>query len=325
MGRKITAFALCAVLVALCVSVEAQQSKNIPRIGFLSLRAGIEPREEAFRQGLRKLGYTEERNIVIEWRFANGQQSRLRELVTEMVRLKLDLIVAGGGVVAQEAKIVTEAVPIVFTVASDPVGAGIVKSLSHPGGNITGLTLDAPGLAGKRVEMLKESFPKLSKIALLYHHQSPSWKIFMAESEQAAKQLKVQLQPVGVAAIDELDNAFSTMMKERAEAVVKFPSGILTSHRKRIVKLVAKSRLPAVYEDSVIVDDGGLMSYGPDITDLYRRSSIFVDKILKGTKPADLPVEQPIKFEFIVNLKTAKQIGVTIPPNVLVRADRVIR
>jgi putative ABC transport system substrate-binding protein len=325
MGRKITAFALCSVLVALCVSVEAQQSKNIPRIGFLSLRAGIEPREEAFRQGLRKLGYIEERNIGIEWRFANGQNNRVRELLGEMVQLKLRLIVAGGGVVAQEAKLVTELVPVVFTVASDPVGAGIVKSLSRPGGNITGLTLDAPGLAGKRVEMLKESFPKLSRIALLYHRQSPSWKIFMAESEQAARQLKVQLQPVGVAAIDELDNAFSTMIKDRAEAVVKFPSGILTSHRKRIVELVAKSRLPAMYEDSVIVDDGGLMSYGPDITDLYRRSSIFVDKILKGAKPTDLPVEQPMKFEFVVNLKSAKQIGLTIPPNVLVRADRVIR
>ncbi len=314
-----------AMLLALCFSVEAQQPRKIPHIGFLSVRAGIESREEAFRQGLHDLGYVEGQNIVIESRFAKGRADRLPDLTAELIHLKLDLIVTVGTEATQAAKKATETISIVFTTASDPVGTGFIASLSRPGGNVTGLSLDAPGLGGKRLEILKESFPKLSRIAVLYGRDSPSSTVIMAETEQAARMLKVQLQPVSVVRSNDLESAFSAMTKAHAEALVKLPSSLLTSFRKQIVQLAAKNRLPAIYEDRIIVEDGGLMSYGPDITDLYRQAATYVDKILKGAKPADLPVEQPKKFEFIVNLKAANQIGLTIPPNVLARADRVIR
>ena len=305
-------------------SAKAQQHKKIVRIGFLTVRAGVESREEAFRQGLRELGYIEGQNMIIEWRFAKGKADRIPELAAELVRLKVDVIVVGGSG-ASAAKNATGAIPIVFFSTSDPVGSGLVASLARPGGNVTGLSMDAAGLNGKRLEILKESFPRLSRVAALYDLTSPFWKGNIAEAEQAARLLKVQLQHVGVENPSELDNGFSMMIKEHAEALVKLPSAILTSYRKRIVEFAAKNRLPAIYEDRIIAEDGGLMSYGTDITDLYRRTANFVDKIVKGTKPADLPVEQPTKFEFIINLKAAKQIGLTIPPNVLARADKVIR
>jgi ABC-type uncharacterized transport system substrate-binding protein len=325
MMKRITVLTLCAMLFALCSSAEAQQPTKVPRIGFISVRSGIESREEAFRQGLRELGYVEGENIAIEWRFAKGNADRLPDLATELIRLKVDVIAVGGGDAALPAKNATGRIPIVFTSANDPVGIGLVATLAHPGGNVTGLSIDAPGLGGKRLEILKESFPKLSRIAVLYLRASPSWKVIMAETEQVARLLKVRLEPVGVENPNELENAFSAIVRERAEALVKLPSAPLTTYRKRIVELAAKNRLPAIYEDRIIAEDGGLMSYGTDITDLYRRSAVYVDKILKGAKPGDLPVEQPTKFELVINLKAAKQIGLTIPPNVLARADRVIK
>jgi putative ABC transport system substrate-binding protein len=323
--KLVGTFAIALTFVFGGAAAQAQLAKRIPRIGFLSVRAGVESREEAFRHGLRELGYIEGQNLIVEWRFAKGQANRLPELASELVQLKLDVIVTAGTEATQAAKNATGAIPVVQTGTSDPVGSGFIASLSRPGGSLTGLSLDAPGLGGKRLEILKESFPKVSRIAVLYGRASPSSKVIMAETEQAAQALKVQLQPLGVEAAKELESAFSAMTRERAEALVKLPSALLTSFRKQIVELATKSRLPAMYEDRIIVEDGGLMSYGPDITDLYRRSTMFVDKILKGAKPGDLPVEQPTKFEFIINLKAAKQIGLTIPPNVLARADKVIK
>jgi ABC-type uncharacterized transport system substrate-binding protein len=303
----------------------AQQPMKTFRIGFLSARGGIESREQAFLHGLRELGYVEGQNITIEWRFASGKANRFPELAGELAHLRLDVIVAAGTEATLATKNATATISIVQTGTSDPVGSGFIASLSRPGGNLTGLSLDAPGLGGKRLEILKESFPKISRIAVLFGSASPSSKVILAETEQAAQALKVKLQPIGVGAANELDKAFSTLTRDHADALVKLPSALLTSFRKQIIELATKSRLPAMYEDRIIAEDGGLMSYGPDITDLYRRSAVFVDKILKGAKPADLPVEQPTKFEFIVNLKTAKQIGLIIPPQVLARADRVIR
>jgi putative tryptophan/tyrosine transport system substrate-binding protein len=324
--RKASLLSILLVVVLLAaVIAEAQQPKKLPRIGFLSVRAGIESREEAFRQGLRELGHIEGQNVVIEWRFAKGKVDRFPEIAAELVRLKVDVIVVGGGSAAVPAKNATRTIPIVFTSMSDPVGSGLVASLARPEENVTGFSIDAPGLNGKRLELLKESFPRLSRVAALYDLGSLFWKQNIAEVEQTARLLKVKLQPVGVNSSDDLENAFSAVIKERAEALVKLPSAVLTSYRKRIVELAAKNRLPAVYEDRIIAEDGGLMSYGTDISDLYRRAATYVDKILKGAKPSDLPVEQPTKFELVINLKAAKQIGLTIPPNVLARADRVIK
>jgi len=315
----------CAMLFALSIPAYAQQPAKVHRVCFLSSRGGIEVREEAFRQGLRELGYIEGKNIAVEWRFARGNADRFPGFAAELVQVKCDVIVAGGTEATKALKNATAEIPVVFTVASDPVGAGLVASVSRPGTNITGLSLDAPGLGGKRLEILKESFSRLSRSAVLYHRASPASKLFLQEMEQSARPLRVQLKPHGVETVSEIEDAFKAMIKERADGLVKLPSGLLTSLRKPIVELAAKHRLPAIYEDRVIVEDGGLMSYGPDITDLYRRSASHVDKILRGRSPADLPVEQPTKFEFIINLKAAKQIGLTIPPNVLARADRVIR
>jgi len=324
MKAKILVYALPALILATIHLAEAQQAAKIAHIGFLSGRASGEP-EEAFRQGLRELGYIEGQNIVIDWRFAKGNADRLPELATELIHLKLDLIVTGGNEATEAVKKATGTIPIVTSGSTNPVESGFVASMSHPGGNVTGLSLDAPGLSGKRLELLKESFPIITRVAVLYYPGTPSLKVTMPETEEAARLLNVQLQRVGVETSNELEKAFSAMIKERAEALVKLPSAVLTSYRKPIVELAAKSRLPAMYEDKVITQAGGLMSYGSDVADVYHRSARFVDKILKGAKPGDLPVEQPMKFEFIINLKTAQQIGVTIPPNVLARADKVMK
>ena len=307
-------------------ATEAQQPTRIARIGYLAAACPDtqSPRTEAFRKGLRDLGYIEGQNIVIEYRCAEGKPDHLPDLAGELIRRKMDLIVTAGNEATQAARNATRTIPLVTT-GSDPVVSGFVANLAHPGGNITGVSIDAPGLSGKRLELLKESIARLSRVAVLYYPATPSSKVTMAETEQAARLLKVHLQPVGVETSNELENAFSAMSKERAEALIKLPSAVLTSYRKWIIELAAKSGLPAMYEDRIIAEDGGLMSYGPDITDLYRRTATYVDKILKGAKPADLPVEQPTKFEFIINLKAAKQIGLTIPPNVLARADKVIK
>ena len=326
MRKKFLGLTLSALLLALSLSAQAQQPTKTARIGYLTAACPDtqSARTDAFRQGLHDLGYIEGQNIIIESRCAEGKPDRLPGLAAELILLKVDLIVTAGNEATQATKNATGAIPLV-SIGSDPVVSGFVASLAHPGGNITGVSIDAPGLSGKRLELLKETFPRVSRVAVLYYPATPSSKVTMAETEQAARLLKVHLQPVGVEASNELENAFSAMSKEHAEALIKLPSAVLTSYRKQIVELAAKSRLPAMYEDRIIAEDGGLMSYGPYITDLYRRAAIYVDKILKGAKPGEMPVEQPTKFEFVINLKTAKQIGLTIPSNVLARADRVIR
>jgi ABC-type uncharacterized transport system substrate-binding protein len=326
--RKLGSFALCALLPALCTSAEAQQSAKIPRIGYLvgASLSGTSARIEAFRQGLRELGYVEGKNIVIEYRYAEGKLDRLPALVAELVRLKVDVIVANGPPSTRAAKEATVTIPIVMAQDSDPVGSGFVASLARPGGNITGLATLAPELSGKRLELLKEIIPKLSRVAVLGTSTLPGNAQRLKEVELAAGALKVQLQYLDVLDLKDIQIAFRAASKGRADAVLMMAAGgVVSAHRTEIVELAVKSRLPVIYTNSLFVDAGGLMTYSASITDLDRRAATYVDKILKGAKPADLSVEQPKKFEFIVNLKAAKEIGLTIPPNVLARADKVIK
>jgi putative tryptophan/tyrosine transport system substrate-binding protein len=331
MKEKIRVLTLCALLLALCASAEAQQPTKFPRIGYLS--AGTtslnSARSESFRQGLRELGYIEGKNIIIEFRSAEGKFDRLPALAAELVRLKVAVIVAGGPPSAGAAKEATSTIPIVMMQVGDPVGSGFVASLARPGGNITGLSGLAPELSGKRLELLKEIIPKLSRVAVFGTSTSPDNAQSLKEVEIAARELKVQLQYLDIRdARDpkDMETAFRAATKGRAEAVLMVVApAVASANRTQLVDLAVKSRLPVIYGGRAFVDAGGLMSYGVNLTDLDRRAAKFVDKILKGTKPADLPVEQPTKFEFIINLKAAKQIGLTIPPNVLVRADKVIR
>jgi putative tryptophan/tyrosine transport system substrate-binding protein len=329
MKKKISLLALCSLLLAPCSPAKAQQQKKIPRIGFL---IAVSPsanavRNEAFRQGLRDLGYVEGKTIFIEWRTAEGKFDRLPDLAAELVRLKVDVIVTGGPASTPPAKEATVTIPIVMSSDSDPVGNGFVASLARPGGNITGLSQMAPELAGKRLELLKEIVPRPSRVAVLGDSNSNNSGNAQAlrETELAAGAFKVQLQYLDVLDPKDIETAFRAASKGRAGAVLVLGSPVATSQRAQITDLAAKNRLPAMYPQSDYMDAGGLMFYGPSITDLYRRAATYVDKILKGAKPADLPVEQPTKFEFIINLKAAKQIGLTIPPNVLARADKVIK
>ncbi len=283
---------------------------------------------EAFRQGLRERGYVEGQNIVIEYRSADGKIERFARLATELVRLKVDLIVAGNTPMARAAQQATTTIPIVAGAMGDPVGDGLVASLSRPGGNITGLTFLGPELVPKRLGLLKEAIPRISRVAALWHPGAfgeRTTQDMLKETDAAARSLGVHLQLVEVRGPNELDRAFSTMTKERGEALMMFPSTMLFNERRRIVDLAAKSRLPAMYPARQFVELGGLISYGASLTDLTRRAAIYVDKILKGAKPADLPVEQPSKFELVINLKTAKALGLTIPPSLLGRADEVIQ
>ena len=297
---------------------EAQQPMKVYRIGYLA--AGEPSVNQGFKQGLRELNYIEGKNIVIEPRFAEGKLDRLPDLAAELVRLKVDVIVTPGGSSTRAAKGATSTIPIVMGAAGDPVADGLVTSLARPGGNITGLTNIAPDLVGKRLELLKEAMPKAVRVAVLLVHP-----INTQSFELVAAALGLKLQPVEARDSNEIDSAFEAAARGRAGALLVLRNPITTAHRKKVVDLAAKHRLPAMYEERAWVDIGGLMSYGPSFDDLYRRAATFVDKILKGAKPADLPVEQPTKFELIINLKAAKQIGVTIPPNVLARADKVIK
>ncbi len=320
-------FAIVISFVVLVGVVEAQQPTKIPRIGLLgatSLSANRD-RVEAFRQGLRELGYVEGKNIVVEYRYAEGKRDRLSELAAELVRLKVDVIVSGGAAATRPAKEATSTIPIVMTGDSDPVGGGFVASLARPGGNITGLATLSPELSGKRLELLKEVVPKLSRVAVLGDSSNPANAQNLKETELAAGALGVKLQYLDVLSSKDLETAFRAAGKGRAEAVLMLGGAVFVSQRTQVAELAVKSRLPAIYYRLDFVEDGGLMSYATSLTDLSRRAATYVDKILKGTKPADLPVEQPMKFEFIINLKAAKQIGLTIPPNVLVRADKVIK
>jgi putative ABC transport system substrate-binding protein len=325
MRRNVYGLTLCAMLFALCGSASAQQPAKIPRVGFLSTASlsSLSPRLEAFRPGLKELGYVEGKNITIEYRSAEGNVNRLPELAAGLARLKVDCFVTAGSSPTRAAMQATSAIPIIATTLGDPVAAGIVASLARPGGNITGLTSNSSELAGKRLELLKETIPRLSRVAIFRDRRSlpPDLK----ETEAAARLLKVQLMSLEMHSLEELENSFRSIAKSRADAFINGGSGFFTTHQKRIIELAAKHRLPAMYNEQEYVLAGGLMTYATSIPDLYRRAATYVDKILKGTKPADLPVEQPMKFELMINLKTAKQIGLTIPPNVLARADRVIR
>ena len=326
MKQKMTFWLLATFLLTTVPSVEAQQPKKIPRIGFLAHGSLSAMREnvEAFRQRLRELGYVEEKTIAIEYRYAEGKGDRLPGLAAELVRLKVDVIVtAGGAPVAQAAKEATSTIPIVFSGIGDAVAAGIVASLAKPGGNITGVSFLGPELAGKRLELLRETVPKVSRIAFLWDPGMGS--LALKPIEVAARELAVQLQSIEARSPNDFEGAFRAATRERAGALSVATHPIFTQNRTRIVELAAKNRLPAIYGWKEFVDNGGLMSYGVSLPDLYRRAATYVDKILKGRKPAELPVEQPIKFEFIINLKAAKQIGLTIPHEVLGRADKVIK
>jgi putative ABC transport system substrate-binding protein len=318
---------VAVVLLALGVIADAQQPTKIPRIGHLNTAThfAIAERIEAFRQGLRELGYVEGKNIVIEWRYAEGKLDRLPALAAELVRFKVDVIVTTGPTTTRPAKEATSTIPIVMTQDTDPVGNGFVASLARPGGNITGLSSLAPELSGKRLELLKEIVPRLSRVAILWTSTTPGSAQALREMERAAGELGVKLQSSDIAGPKAIETAFLAASKGRADAVLVMSSGVLNAQRKQLAELAVKGRLPAIYFRSEFVQDGGLMSYGASFTDMDRRAATYVDKILKGAKPADLPVEQPTKFEFIINLKAAKQIGLTIPPNVLVRADKVIK
>jgi putative ABC transport system substrate-binding protein len=319
-----------AVSFATCAAVaHAQQPKKIWRIGYLSALdpARESSRAETIRVGLRELGYIEGQNIAIEYRYAEGKLNRAPELAAELVRLKVDIIVvAGGGPWIRATKNATKAIPIVMVGSgADPVEAGLVKSLARPGGNVTGITNLSQELGGKRLELLKEAVPKVTRVAGLYDPALRNNILQMKEVESAARSLGLTIRSWDVRAGQGFERVFAALRKESPDGLYVTGGPLMVTNRKRIVGFALKSRLPSVYSNRVFVDAGGLMYYGADLADSYRRVATYVDKILKGAKPADLPVEQPTKFEFVVNLKTAKQIGLTIPPNVLARADRVIR
>lgn len=306
---------------------DAQQTKNVPRIGFLggSSAAAYSGFIDAFRKSLRDLGYVEGQNIAIEYRYADGKRDRLSDLSADLIRLKVDVILVSGSLAIGALKNATKTIPIVMTTVEDPVAQGFVDSLARPGGNITGLTNLAPELSGKRMELVKETLPKVDRIAVLWDPSGPGPAVAFKETQAVAPPMGLQLQSLQVRSPNDFEGAFKAAIAERSGALIVLQSFLTNAHRRRIVDLVLTHRLPGMYTQMEYVEVGGLMSYAPSYTDIYRRAATYVDKILKGTKPADLPVEQPTKFEFVINLKTAKQIGVTIPPNVLARADRVIR
>jgi putative ABC transport system substrate-binding protein len=316
------------VTFSMCGAVaEAQQTVKISRIGMLS---GGSPtasaaRYEVFQQGLRELGYVEGKNIVIEYRWAEGKLDRFPALAAELVRLKVDVIVTWGPTATLSAKEATNTIPIVMANDSDPVGSGVVASLARPGGNITGLSTLSPELSGKQLQLLKEVVPKLSRVAVLGASTSTSSALALKETELAAGRVGVQLQYLDVLDPKDIETAFREARKGRADAALVLSTAVLNTQRKQIIDLAVKSRLAAIYPDTAYTEAGGLISYEANGADMWRRAAAYVDKILKGTKPADLPVEQPTKFELVINLQAAKQIGLTIPPNVLARADKVIK
>jgi len=324
MNKRIFCIVLVAMLFVLCFPVQAQQQGKIPRIGYLTLASSSSnlPRREAFREGLRHLGYIEGQNINIEYRYADSRTERLSELVADLVRLEVAVIVAGGTQVNLATKKATGTIPIVMANADDPLGSGLVESLARPGTNVTGLSSMSLELSGKRLELLREAFPKIRRLAVLWHTLSnPAFK----ETQGAAAPLGFVIRSLEVLGRTELESAFPLITKERVDGLFPVTSAFMSANRKPIVEFAAKNRLPALYPNDEYVADGGLMSYAADVHEMHRRAATYVDRILKGAKPSDLPVEQPTKFEFIINLKAAKQIGLTIPPNVLVRADKVIR
>jgi ABC-type uncharacterized transport system substrate-binding protein len=323
LGLSVIAF----VLVGVVVGVQAQQPKKVSRIGFLSggFPSTNSARHDAFRQGLRELEYVEGKNILVEYRYVEGKADRERELAAELVRLKLDIIVSAGSTPTRTARAATSTIPIVMSNDNDPVGDGFVASLARPGGNISGLSNFAPELSGKRLEILREVLPKLARVAVIGTSTNPAYAQVIKEVELTANALGVKLQNLDVLDSKDIETAFRAASKGRADGVLVLTSATLVPQRVQLAELAVKNRLPVIYSNSQYVEAGGLMFYGANVLDLDRRAATYVDKILKGAKPADLPVEQPTKFELIINLKAAKQIGLTIPPNILARADRVIR
>jgi putative ABC transport system substrate-binding protein len=318
------------ILLAVVFIAEAQHAKNVPRIGYLSNRnpASESARSEAIRLTLRELGYTEGQNIAIEYRYAEGKADRYRELAAELVHLNVDIIVvAGGSAAVRAAKNATRTIPIIMVGSGvDPVKAGLVESLGRPGGNITGVTILSAELGGKRLELLKEAVPKLARVAVLYNPATASGVLEVKEVlPVAARALGLMIQAWGVRGSEEFESVFARTGKERPDGLYVTSSPFFTINRERIVGLALKSRLPSLYSQEHYVDAGGLMYYGADLADSYRRVAYYIDRILKGAKPADLPVEQPTKFELVINLKTAKQIGLTIPSELLTRATKLIK
>jgi ABC-type uncharacterized transport system substrate-binding protein len=327
--KKAVVLSILVVVVQLAVGVkaQAQQPTKVPRIGFLCTvpLAAYSARIEAFRLGLRDLGYVEGQNIVIEYRSAEGKPDQLAGLAAELVHLKVDLIVSSGPTATPAAKEATSTIPIVMGFDSDPVANGFVTSLARPGRNITGLSTLYPEISGKQLELLKEIVPRLSRVAVFWAAVTSGDAQAKKEAELAAAALGIRLQYLEVRSPEDIETGFRAASKEHADAVLALPVPAFISQRRLATEFAAKSRLPAIYYAPEFVEDGGLMSYGVSIPDLFRRAATYVDKILKGAKPADLPVEQPTKFELIINLKAAKQIGLTVPPNVLARADKVIK
>jgi len=325
--KRMWCVTVCLMHFALCASADAQQSK-IPRVGYVSNNTASSPGPlvEAFRQGLRKLGYTDQRNIVLEYRYAEGNEERIATLVNELVHKSVDLLVVPSGIGAQAAKKATKTIPIVMIVQVDPVATGLVDSLARPGGNITGLARLQRQLSGKRLELLNEAIPRLSRVGVLRESQGQVSRIGWEEYKNAAEPLKIQLHSIGLQNPSaDLELAMQTAVSDQIGALITITGAQTFQLRKAITELASKHRLPSMFEGSSWVEMGGLMSYSTDDIEIFRRAAVYVDKILKGAKPANLPVEQPTKFEFLINLKTAKQIGLAIPPNVLARADRVIK
>ena len=324
----------CEVLIALTLGMlaagaaaEAQAPPKVPRTGFLDAGtpSGRQYLLEALRQGLRDLGYVEGKNIALEVRWAEDKSERLPDLAAELVRLRCDVIVTGTTQATLALQRATRTTPIVMTLVSDPVGSGLVASLARPGGNITGLSTMVPELTGKRLQLLTEVVPRLARVAVLWNPADPIGPPLLRETEAAARLLGVQLQPREARSAAEIEGAFAAMSRDRVRAVIVLAGYLFLDQRTRVVALAAKRRLPAMYLTRDFVDAGGLMAYGPNYPDLFRRAATFVDKILKGAKPADLPVEQPTKFELVLNQKTAKALGITFPPSVLLRAEQVIQ
>jgi putative tryptophan/tyrosine transport system substrate-binding protein len=316
---------IVATLFAIAVRAEAQSQGTVPKIGWLSARRASNSGQETIVRMLHDLGYVEGKNVAFEYRFADNKLDRLPAMADELVRLKVDVLLTPGTPGALALKKATRTIPIVFLDVTDPVAAGLVDSLARPGGNITGFSSIEAVLAGKRLELLKETVSKLSRVAVLWDPRNPGSTQEWKESQLAARELGLQLHSMEVSSAGKYQDAFKEAIRARSGALAVLSAPLDTSNQEQIAELAARNRLPAIYVQGSFVTNGGLMSYGPDRTERYRRIAVFVDKILKGTKPADLPVEQPTKFEFIINLKAAKRIGLTIPPNVLARADKVIR
>jgi putative ABC transport system substrate-binding protein len=327
LSKKIVTCLLASILLATVSLAEAQQRGKVPRIGFLAAPSPsfFSTRMNAFREGLYDLGHVEGKNISIEYRYAGGKLDRLPALAAELVRLKVDVIVTSSAPGAVAAKNATGTIPVVFVTAGDPVGMGLVTSMARPSGNVTGLTTHAPELSGKRLELLKEVVPRITRVAVLWNPSNPGFSEMLKEMQAASQAHALQLQSLEVRSLEDFEAAFESITRGDSHAIIVVSDPFLNTHHRLILDLAVKHRLPAMYGGPEVVDAGGLMSYGPGFSDQYRRAATYVDKILRGMKPAELPVERPMKFELVINLKTAKQIGLTIPESVLYRVDKVIK